>query len=129
MNIGLFNEDYIVRRFGRESHNVKGYIAYDYTDITVSMHVHPLNYSEVWALAPGERRVKRLAAECSEKLYTSDHNKGIKGDLLWFEGQWYECVSEAVHKDTLLSHGNYQFVIVPTDAHGTNDTKPPFSGK
>jgi hypothetical protein len=128
MNIGLFNEDYTVRRFGREARNIRGKIVYDYTDITVSMHVHPLNYSQVWALPAGERRTNRIAAECSEKLYTSDQDKGIKADLLWYDGQWYECVSEAVHKDTILAHGNYQFVVVPTDAGGTTDTKPPLSG-
>jgi hypothetical protein len=124
MNITLFNRDYTVRRFG-ESHEVNGYITAAYTDLKVSMHVHPLGYNAVQALPEGERKVKRLEAHSAERLVTAEQGGGTKADLLYYQGDWYECVSEAEYDHTLLSHYNYQFVILAKDAAGTIDTEPP----
>jgi hypothetical protein len=123
MNIGLFNKDYIVRRFGKVN-VVNGYVVADYTDIKVSMHVHPLDYNSVMMTPAGERKTKRLEAESNDKLYTSDHDKGIQGDWLYYDGWWYECIKDADYNATILSHHNYQFVSVPSDAGG-RITEPP----
>jgi hypothetical protein len=124
MNITLFNREYTIRRFG-EAKQVRGYITAGYTDIKVKMHVHPLGYNAVQALPEGERLVQRLEAQTSEALVVADHDSGVKGDLLWYRGRWYECTSFADYDHTLLSHGNYQFVVVPTDSSGCTDTDAP----
>lgn len=124
MNITLFNKKYLVRRFG-EPREVRGYMTNPYQDFLVSMHVHPLGTDAVQALPEGERNIRRLEAHSSEKLMASDQDAGIKGDLLYYHGDWYECISAVDWDHTLLSHLNYQFVIVPKDAAGTIDTEKP----
>ena len=121
MNIEIFNKDYTVRRFG-EPKEVRGYMTTTHEDMTVSMNVHPLGTDALQALPEGERKIKRLEGHSSQKLIIADANSGVKGDLLLYHGEWYECVSAVEWDHTLLSHLNYQFVIVPKDAAGTIDT-------
>lgn len=124
MNIRIFSELYWIRRFGDQK-NIKGYLASPYTDFCASLNVHPLSTDQVQALPEGERKVKRLEAQGEVKLVAADEKLNRKGDLLYYHGDWYECVSSQVWDHTVLSHFNYQFVLVPTDAAGSIDLEPP----
>jgi hypothetical protein len=93
--------------------------------MVVSMNVHPLGTDQMQALPEGQRKVKRLEAQGEVQLVVADEDANRKGDLLYYYGDWYECVSAQVWDHTLLSHYNYQFVLVPTDASGSFDLKPP----
>lgn len=123
MNITIFNREYTVRRFG-EQKTIRGYVATDYTDFTVSLHVHA-GSENIQAVPEGERKVRRLEAHGTDVLRAADHNGGTKGDLLYYNGDWYECVSAVLWDHTLLNHYNYSFVVVPRDAAGTTDLAPP----
>jgi len=121
LNIAIFNKKYRVRRFDEER-VVKGYFTASHRDFTVSIHVHPSGSDTVQANPEGARRVKRLEAHGTVILRAADQETGQKGDLLFYHGAWYECISAVEHEDTILSHWNYVFVIVPNDAAGTIDT-------
>ena len=124
MNISLSNKNYWLRRFG-EQKVVKGYITSGHDDYVVSIHVHPASTDVIQALPEGERKIKHLEGHGEIALVPADQDKNQKGDLLCYHGSWYECVSSQMWDHTLLSHYDYQFVLVPTDAGGTVDLNPP----
>lgn len=124
MNIRLFNKNYWIRRFGVQR-EVKGYLTSGYEDFVASLNVHPLGTDAIQALPEGERKLKRLEAHGEVALLVGDEETGRKGDLLYYHGDWYECVSSQMWDHTILSHYNYQFILVPTDAGGTVDLELP----
>jgi hypothetical protein len=124
MNIRLFNKNYWIRRFG-EQRNVKGYMTSSYEDLVISANVHPSGSDQMQAQPEGERKVKRLEAQSEDTILTADETANRRGDLLFYYGNWYECVSAQVWDHTILSHTDYQFVLVPTDASGELDLDPP----
>ena len=124
MNIRLFNKLYWIRRFGKQK-NVKGYLTSGREDFGASLNVHPLSTDQMQALPEGQRKVKRLEAHGEVELVVADEKQNHKGDLLYYHGDWYECVSSQVWDHTILSHYNYQFVLVPSDSSGTIDLEPP----
>ena len=123
-NITLFNKKYIVRHFG-EQKNVKGYLTSPFTDFVASLNVHPLSTDQMLALPEGERRVKRLEGHGTDVLVTANQALNQQGDLLYYKGEWYECTTAQEYDHTILSHLNYQFVLVPKDAAGSIDLAPP----
>mgnify|MGYP004634094587 CR=1 FL=1 len=94
-------------------------------DRIVSLNVHPLSTDQQQALPEGERTLKRLEAQGTETLVVADYDSGIKGDLLYYMGRWYECVSAQPWDHTILCHTNYQFVLVPSDGARSTDTANP----
>jgi hypothetical protein len=124
LNIRLFNKTYWIRRFG-EQKNVKGYLTSGFDDFGASLNVHPLSTDQMQALPEGQRKVKRLEAHGEARLIVADEKLNRKGDLLYYHGDWYECVSSQVWDHTILSHLNYQFVLVPNDTGGAPDLEPP----
>lgn len=124
LNIRLFNKLYWIRRFG-EQRNVKGHLTSTSSDFVVSMNVHPLGTDQMQARPEGQRVVRRLEGHSDAVLTVADDKQNRKGDLLYYHGDWYECVSSQVWDHTILSHQNYQFVLVPKDCSGSIDLQPP----
>lgn len=91
----------------------------------VSLNVHPLSTDQIKALPEGERKLKRIEAQGTDTLVVADEATGTKGDLLYYMGDWYECVSAQIWDHTILNHTNYQFVLVPKDASRSIDTEDP----
>ncbi len=127
MNITIFNRRYWIRRFGEQQY-VNGYATNGYRDFVASLHVHPMGVEQMQALPEGERRVRRLEAHGTDVLIASDENSNQKGDLLFYDGWWYECTAVQRWDHTLLSHINYQFTIVPRDASNSIDVLNPPKG-
>ena len=124
MNIRIFNKNYVVRRFG-EQKNFNGYLTSEYEDFVASLNVHPLSADQMQALPEGQRKVKRLEAHGEVKLVVADEKLNRKGDMLYYHRDWYECVSSQIWEHTILSHLNYQFVLVPEDVSQSPDMLPP----
>ncbi len=124
MNIRIFNKNYVVRRFG-EQKNFNGYLTSEYEDFVASLNVHPLSADQMQALPEGQRKVKRLEAHGEVKLVVADEKLNRKGDMLYYHRDWYECVSSQIWEHTILSHLNYQFVLVPEDVSQSPDMFPP----
>lgn len=124
MNIRLFNKNYWIRRFSAQR-EVKGYFTSGHKDFVASINVHPLGSDTIQALPEGERKLKRLEGHGEIALLVGNEKEGRKGDLLYYHGDWYECVSSQMWDHTILAHYNYQFVLVPTDAGGSIDLEAP----
>lgn len=125
-NITLFNKSYWIRRFA-EQEIVNGYITNGFSDIKVSLHVHPLGSEQIQALPEGERGIKRLEGHGTDILHTANSAPNNKADLLYYKGEWYECVSCEYWEHTVLAHWNYQFAALPKNGQGsgTSDTSNP----
>ena len=113
-----------MRHFG-EPKIVRGYVTNGMEDRVVSLNVHPLSTDQIKALPEGERKLKRLEAHGTDELVVADEAAGTKGDLLYYMGDWYECVNAQRWDHTILCHTNYQFVLVPKDASRSVDTENP----
>lgn len=124
MNITIFNKKYWRRRFG-EPRNVRGYITSGREDDVVSLHVHPMGADAMQALPEGERKMKHLEGHGTDILIPANQETGVKGDLLFYKGEWYECTAAQEFDHTLLGHLNYQFCLVPTNSPRAADTKDP----
>ena len=124
LNIRLFNKNYWIRRFG-EPRIIKGYVTSGHEDFVASLNIHPLGTDAMQALPEGQRKVKRLEGHGEIDLRVADEETGRKADMLYYHSDWYECVSCQLWDHTILSHYNYQFVLVPTDSAKTIDTSAP----
>ena len=124
MNVGIFNKKYVARRFGKPIEK-KGFLKCSSEDFVISLNVHPLGTDQLQALPEGQRTIKRLEAQSSVEMLAADESSEQKGDLLFYQGRWYECVSSQLWDHTVLSHWNLQFVLVPEDGSVSYDIKPP----
>ena len=124
MNITIFNKKYWRRRFG-EPRNVRGYITSGREDDVVRIHVHPMGSDALQALPEGERKMKHLEGHGTDILTPANQETGVKGDLLLYKGDWYECTAAQEHDHTVLGHLNYQFCLVPKNSPRAADTKDP----
>lgn len=120
MNISIFNRKYYVRRFSTQR-IVKGYLVSDYKDEVVSIHVHASSPQTVNTGDEGQRNLQRLQGHGSVKLTAADQELNQKGDLLLYEGHWYECRGCTGYDHTPLGHYNYDFVQIPVDAAESTD--------
>lgn len=124
MNITLFNKKYWVRRFG-EPKNVRGYSTASKEDFVASLHVHPMGSDAMLALPEGERKMKHLEGHGTAVLIPASEKTGVKGDLLYYMGDWYECTAAQQFDHTMLSHLNYTFCLVPEDSARAADIADP----
>lgn len=108
---GIFRRLYTIRRFGK-TEIVDGYQCAGYEDTETSLNVQPLSKDELLALPEGERRTKRLKAYSDFTFTTADQSSGKRGDWLFYNGHWYECVSSIGWDHTMLSHCKSEFVEV-----------------
>lgn len=127
MNIRIFNKKYWLRHFQPQV-EYKGYLSASYSDRVVSLNVHPVGAETIAALPEGERKTRRLEAHGEEPLTAGNQETGVRGDLLFYFGDWYECVSSVYWDHTILTHYNYEFVIVPKEEAKSGDLdNPPLS--
>lgn len=124
MNIRLFNKNYWLRRFG-EQKIIRGYECSTYFDSVLNANIHPMSTDKVNALPEGLRHMKYLEGHGEVELKTANENEHKKGDLLFYHGEWYECISCQFWDHTVLSHYNYQFGLVPQDSSDTYDLSQP----
>lgn len=110
--IGLFKKSYTVRKYGQQT-IVDGYASAPYDDVTLKLDVQQLSPDDLLALPDGERTVKRIKSYGGGKLTASDEFEKVRGDMLFYRGQWYECTASFLRENTLLKHYTSQFVLAP----------------
>ena len=110
--LGLFKKPYTVRVYTAQT-IVKGYASAPYADAVMRLNVQPLTPDEIMALPEGERTVKRVKSYGPDKLTSADEFKGVPGARLFYNGQWYSCLSSVMWDHTMLSHYRSDFVILP----------------
>jgi len=110
--IGLFKKLYTVRQYSQQE-ITDGYASANYTDAKLLLDVQPLSPDEMQALPEGDRTVKRIKSFGGDRLTSADEFGNIPGDRLFYNGQWYECVSSVMWDHTVLSHYRSEFVVLP----------------
>ena len=60
----------------------------------------PESLAEMQALPEGQRKMKRIEGHGMEPLLVADEKESRKGDMLWYRGDWYECVSSMLYDHT-----------------------------
>jgi hypothetical protein len=123
MGIGIFRRPYTIRRHG-EQKVVSGYAVSGDSDFTAKLNVQPLSAKELLALPEGERTVARVKTFGSDALISADEHSQTPGDLLYYDGRWYECKSCVHWLHTPLAHYEAVFVILADQ----KKQKPPKTG-
>ena len=130
MAIGLFKKPYTVRKYGEQT-VVKGYASAPIQeDVILRLDVQQLSPDDLLSLPEGERTVKRIKSYGGGKLTAADETTGVRGDMLFYRDQWYECVSSFLRENTLLRFYTSQFVLIPhkqQPAPPSDDMKTPES--
>jgi len=110
--IGLFKKPRIIRKYGKQEIR-NGLAASSFSDTTLKLDVQMLRPDELMSLPEGERTMKRVKTYGVGKLTAADEFNGVRGDMLWYRDQWYECVSSVLLENTILKHYRSEFVLVP----------------
>ena len=109
--IAFFKKSYKVKRFGKEK-VVNGYTTSGYADIEpVPLDVQEQDSSTI-SEPHGKRTPKTLNVFGSFKFIAAE-SPDIKGDLILYKEQWYECKSCTEHHNTILRHFHSTFVLDP----------------
>ena len=104
---------------------VEGYaVGGKYEDLTVYMDVQPIDNRQTLEQS-GYRRTKRLSGHTDELIQTADQKTGRKADRLYYENEWYECVSCNRHINTPLGHYKSEWVLC-AEAHNGEDYDVPY---
>ena len=112
--LGLFRKPYIVRKHGVQTVK-RGYASSPYTDIKIRLNVQPQPPDNFEGRESGDATVKRLKSWGADRLNSADEINGIPGDLLYYQGEWYECKSCVPWDQAPLAHFQADFVILPTE--------------
>ena len=112
--INIFKKPYTIRRYGQQT-ITGGYASAPYTDFRTQLNVQPLSAKEVMALPEGERAAKRLKSFGKVKLAHSEDSGETPGDRIFYNGEWFECVSADMWDHTLLSHWRSEFILLPAN--------------
>ena len=114
MAIGIFHKPYTLRRHGEQT-VVNGYASFAYADKTVRLNVQPQAPDSFEGRDEGDATVKQLKSWGPAMLTSANEITGVPGDLLFYNGAWYECKSSVMWDHTILSHYQSDFVILPAD--------------
>lgn len=123
MGLCIFRKPYTLRRHGEQTVK-RGYASAPYSDIITRLNVQPQTPDSFEGREEGDTTVKHLKTWGRDRLTSADEINGIPGDLLYYQGGWYECKSSVMWEHTPLAHYQSDFVILP----GTEQLSPPESG-
>ncbi len=110
--MNIFKLDYTLRTFSRQS-TVNGYaVIASYTDRQVKLDVQPVVNTDLRELPEGGRAGKTIKSYGDFPVQTADVKQGYRADLLFYDGEWYECVSSSYYEHTPLRHWKSLYVRV-----------------
>jgi len=118
MAISLWKKNYVVRRFGALT-NVGGYMATTHTDSMALLDIQTMSNTQKTD-SDGDVSVQRIKAFGDLDLKPS--RQSSKGDLVWFQGKWFECIASRKSENTLIAHWTYEFIEC------ANQDSPPTGG-
>ena len=107
----LFRRPYTIRRHGTQK-IVNGYPVSDYSEFTTRLTVQPLSSDDLLALPEGERSIARVKTRGADALIDADEHSQTPGDMLFFQGKWYECKSCVHWLHTPMTHYESEFVLI-----------------
>ena len=107
----LWRKPYTVRSYGAQMY-VNGYaVDGGYTDRIEYLDIQT-NSNDSTLDPMGHRETQVIRAFGDNKLKIADTEQGIKGDMLYFNGKWFECTSSVFWEHTPLSHYDSRFISV-----------------
>lgn len=116
--VAFFKKLYTVKRY-EDSIIVDGVISSGYADIGKI----PLDVQEESGSSSMDEQGKRVTKNIrafGQFPFRTAESPDIKGDLLKYKDQWYECTSCVHRHNTLLTHYDSSFVLIP-DGGDFND--------
>ena len=109
MGIGLWKKNRIIRRF-KDADNHDGYTFQKREDFVVKCDVQTTDGRATMG-DDGDRFVQHLKVYSNDvKLRPADKNAGTTGDLLWYQGKWFECRGAVLFENSFLRHWECDFV-------------------
>ena len=109
--IAFFRKKYRVKRFGGQE-NYKGYATSGYADIEpVALDVQEIT-DKMTKETHGKRDTKTVCA-FGQFDFRAAESPDQKGDLLFYNGHWYECTSCVLRHNTMLRHYYAEFTLLP----------------
>ena len=119
----LWRKPYTLRRFNPQTYTNGYAVDNGYTDSIVKLDVQTNSNGN--SLEPsGQRDTQVIRAFGDFPIKAADTTAGTKGDMLWFNGKWFECTSCVFWEHTPLSHYDSQFISV---TEGVEAPEPPTS--
>lgn len=120
----LWRRQYTLRTFGTQKTR-KGYVSMkEHIDNPVMLDVQPDTGTQLQVTAEGARKTMRIFSYGDFPVKTADQRTGIRADMLFYDGRWYECESSVYHSNTPLAHYKSTFLLVPESANTTDVDEP-----
>ena len=114
MGLNIFRKLYTVRRHGTQAAK-RGYSSAPYTDIVMRLNVQPQAPDSFESKEEGDVTEKRLKAWGKDRLISADPSTDTPGDCLYYQGEWYECISSVMWGHTAVAHYQSDFTLMPAD--------------
>ena len=114
MKIKIFRRPYTIRKHGPQTVE-EGYASAAYADSIIRLNVQPQAPDDTQADPSGDHTVIFLKSWGSDRLTSANDNTGIPGDMLFYNGLWYECTSSVMWDHTMLAHYQSDFVVLPAE--------------
>jgi len=92
------------------------------------LDVQTVNPNNMEAPAEGYRTSKRIKAFGDFMFQADDQTTETPGDLLWYAGEWYRCISSVYKEHTIVHHCRSDFASVPSTESGPI-LEPPQEGR
>ena len=120
MALGLFKKPYVIRQHYVQR-VIYGHAEATYTDKITRLNVQPQAPDSYQGDPEGEKTVKHLKSWGNCELNSANDHTDTPGDLLFYNGLWYECTSSVMWDHTILQHYQSDFVLLPAN----NQPPPP----
>lgn len=110
--MNIFKLKYTLRTFSRQK-TKRGYaVRASFKDKIVSLDVQPTVAVDLRSLPEGKRAGKSIKSYGDFPVQTADVKQGYRADRLFYDGEWYECVSSSYFEHTPLRHWKSLYTLV-----------------
>ena len=113
----IWKNYYVLRRF-KPNVNVDGYTTSDYEDRLIFADIQPAG-SHAENPPEGKRTSTTISVISKTLMKTADARTNTPGDMLLFDGDWYQCQTSQNYTHTPLKHCTATFIKV-TEAVSKN---------
>lgn len=116
----FFGKKYKIRRFNSPQF-VSGHECLGYTDGYAVLDVQEEQPDTLALHEEGAISSARLVCYGNDEMIAEDNIRGRKGDLLFYNGEVYKCVSCNKYHHTMLKHYNSAWTRISTEEGGVCD--------
>jgi len=121
--MNFFKLTYCLRRFNEQKILNGLAVTASYEDITVELDVQPTVATDLKNLPEGDRSGKSIKSFGDFAIKTANQSTKTRADRLYYNGEWYECVSSSYFEHTPLRH--YESLYVKVSESDDRFTSPP----